>query len=235
VDTTFVADATTATLAAGDLTVTTNNAVANGEATNAVRALVRDANGNPVSGVEVAFAASNGAALSAANVTTGDDGVAVVTLTNTAAGVAQVTATVGDVSQRVDTTFVAGAPATAGSTLTAGTASIVAGGAGSVITLTLRDANNNPVTGQTVTFASTLAGGNFTTVQANADGTYTSTFTGTTVGTASITARVGGNAFAVTAVNVTVTAGAPVAAQSTLVANPTSIVADGRSTSTITL
>ncbi|WP_429058632.1 inverse autotransporter beta domain-containing protein, partial [Aeromonas jandaei] len=65
---TFIAEVDTATLAE-ELTVTANNAVANGVATNAVSAVVTDANGNPVSGVAVAFAATNGAELAAQSVT----------------------------------------------------------------------------------------------------------------------------------------------------------------------
>ncbi|MCZ0221759.1 Ig-like domain-containing protein, partial [Escherichia coli] len=46
VDTTFVADGGTATIVNGDLTITIDNAVANGTDTNAVQAKVTDANGN---------------------------------------------------------------------------------------------------------------------------------------------------------------------------------------------
>ncbi|MFM5363743.1 Ig-like domain-containing protein, partial [Aeromonas veronii] len=103
----FAVDLTTAGLTTGDLSVTTNNAKADGVANNAVKALVRDAQRNPVSGVEVSFTVGNGATLAEAKVTTDVNGEASTTLTNTTAGVAKVTATINGSSKEVDTTFVA--------------------------------------------------------------------------------------------------------------------------------
>ncbi|WP_193771869.1 hypothetical protein, partial [Obesumbacterium proteus] len=48
VDTTFVADDSTSTIVSGNLTVTVNNAKANGTDTNKVQAEVTDATGNHV-------------------------------------------------------------------------------------------------------------------------------------------------------------------------------------------
>ncbi|MGF2255239.1 Ig-like domain-containing protein, partial [Yersinia ruckeri] len=53
VSTTVVADDSTATLTAANLTVTSDNAVANGTATNGVQARVTDAHSNPVAGQSV--------------------------------------------------------------------------------------------------------------------------------------------------------------------------------------
>uniref|UniRef100_UPI003B9F8251 invasin domain 3-containing protein n=1 Tax=Aeromonas jandaei TaxID=650 RepID=UPI003B9F8251 len=217
------------TLAAGAPVAAQSRLVANptsivsGGAGSLITLTLRDANNNPVTGQTVTFASNIGGTFS--TVQANANGTYTSTFTGTTAGTASITARVGGNAfavTAVNVTVTAGAPATAGSILTASTASIVSGGAGSLITLTLRDANNNPVTGQTVTFASNN-GGTFSTVQANANGTYTSTFTGTTAGTASITARVGGNEFAVTAVNVTVTAGAPEVARSSLIFRPASL------------
>ncbi|HAV1831961.1 TPA: hypothetical protein JG914_004839, partial [Enterobacter hormaechei subsp. steigerwaltii] len=61
VDATFVADRDTAQIGAGDLTVVTDNAVANGSAANSIQVKVVDANRNPVEGLDVSFSASNGA------------------------------------------------------------------------------------------------------------------------------------------------------------------------------
>ncbi|WP_447770318.1 Ig-like domain-containing protein [Aeromonas veronii] len=219
----FVAN--TATAGVTMLTGSSGNVVANGTATHSVEATVLDANGNPVSGAVVAFSATNGATIAATG-TTGADGRVAVTLTSRTAGASTVTASHRSTSATTTVQFVAGAPSADRSTLAAGAASIVAGGTGSPITLTLLDANNNLVTGQTVTFASSN-GGSFTAVQANANGIYTSTFTSTRAGTATITANVGGNAFAVRAVNVAVTPGAPSADSSTLTARAASIVAGG--------
>lgn len=61
VDTTFVADESTAEITAANLTVTTNDSVANGSDTNVVRAKVTDAYTNAVANQSVIFSASNGA------------------------------------------------------------------------------------------------------------------------------------------------------------------------------
>ncbi|WP_145501443.1 inverse autotransporter adhesin Ilp [Yersinia similis] len=109
VDTTFVADESTAEITAANLTVTTNDSVANGSDTNVVRAKVTDAYTNPVANQSVTFSASNGATVIDQTVTTNAEGIADSTLTNTTAGVSVVTATLGGQSQQVDTTFKPGA------------------------------------------------------------------------------------------------------------------------------
>ncbi|SUI42414.1 Bacterial Ig-like domain (group 1) [Serratia quinivorans] len=75
-NTTFVADKDSAGIADGDLAVGDNNAVADGKSTDSVTAKVTDANGNPVSGVEVSFLAGNDATVVTETVTTGADGMA---------------------------------------------------------------------------------------------------------------------------------------------------------------
>ncbi|WP_043495833.1 Ig-like domain-containing protein, partial [Hafnia alvei] len=106
-DTTFIADDSTATIVSGDLTVTVNNAKANGTDSNKVQAKVTDASGNPVPNTAVSFTADNGATIVTASVTTDDQGSATTTLTNVKAGITKVTATVNGNSQTVNTTFVA--------------------------------------------------------------------------------------------------------------------------------
>ncbi|WP_187143537.1 Ig-like domain-containing protein, partial [Morganella morganii] len=60
------------------------------------------------------------------------------------------------------------------SVLTATPLTIVADNATeSVLTLTLKDVNDNPVAGQTVLFSTALANTTFGTVKDNQDGTYT--------------------------------------------------------------
>ncbi|MGL4487256.1 MAG: Ig-like domain-containing protein, partial [Yersinia sp. (in: enterobacteria)] len=80
------------------------------------------------------------------------------------------------------------------------------GTTGSLVTLTLKDVNNNLVSGQIVTFDSSLANSTVGTVSDNGDGTYTASLTGTAPGAASITAQVGGNPFAVAPASVTLNA-----------------------------
>src|SRR5690606_37024693 len=91
--------------AGAGLTAVTNNATANGSATNSVKAVVTDANGNPLSGVAVSFSATNGATVVTPNGTTGADGSVTVTLTSTTAGQSTVTATANGSSAAVPVTF----------------------------------------------------------------------------------------------------------------------------------
>ncbi|MGT3355197.1 inverse autotransporter beta domain-containing protein [Yersinia enterocolitica] len=60
----FTADESTANLLSEDLQVLHNNALANGVATNSVKAMVKDANGNAVPNYRVSFSADNNATLS---------------------------------------------------------------------------------------------------------------------------------------------------------------------------
>ncbi|MHA3200152.1 Ig-like domain-containing protein, partial [Yersinia pseudotuberculosis] len=74
---------------------------------------VTDSGGNPVTGATVVFSSTN----TTAQVTTvigitGADGIATATLTNTVAGTSNVVATIGSITNNIDTAFVAGAVAT---------------------------------------------------------------------------------------------------------------------------
>ncbi|TKI04848.1 beta strand repeat-containing protein, partial [Martelella alba] len=193
VDTTFVADAGTAQIADGNLTVTANNALANGTAANAVRAVVTDAQGNPLAGQTVAFTATNGATVTTVIGTTGADGVATATLTNTTAGVSAVTATLTNGNNKtVDTTFVADAStaqiASGNLTVTADNA-LANGTAVNAVRAVVTDAQGNPLAGQTVTFTATN-GATVTTVigTTGADGVATATLTNTAAGISAVTA-----------------------------------------------
>ncbi|MBG0639189.1 Ig-like domain-containing protein [Enterobacter asburiae] len=197
VDTTFVADSSTATISSGNLTVTTDNAKANGSATDAVKAIVTDANGNLVSGVAVTFTATNGATIVTESVTTDADGIATTTLTNTKSGVAKVTATVNGASQTVDTTFVADSSTATISdgNLTVTTDNAKANGtATDAVKAIVTDANGNLVKDATVAFTATN-GATITTASATTDanGVATTTLTNTKAGTTSVTATVNGN------------------------------------------
>ncbi|MGP3593597.1 Ig-like domain-containing protein, partial [Vagococcus sp. WN89Y] len=112
----FVANAGTARIISGDLLVVSNNALANGSASNSVKATVRDEHGNILSGQKVSFTADNSASIAASG-TTGSDGSVIVTLTSKKAGASRVTATINGSSQSQTLTFVANA----------GTARIISG------------------------------------------------------------------------------------------------------------
>ncbi|WP_390621341.1 YrIlm family inverse autotransporter adhesin [Yersinia frederiksenii] len=91
----------------GNLTVTVDDAMANGMATNAVQAVVTDAGNQPIANQTVSFTASNGATVTTVIGTTGADGIATATLTSTTVGISNVMASVNGSSRSVATTFVA--------------------------------------------------------------------------------------------------------------------------------
>jgi hypothetical protein len=187
--------------------------------------LVRDADGNPLAGIPVTFqVTAGGGRLTGATPVTGADGVGATggwTL-GQKAGANTVTATLSglDVSGS-PVTFTATAtpgPVDAGTSgVSASPATITAssGSSRSTITVTARDAFDNPVPGAAVTLSAT-GDGNALTQPAQptgSDGTTTGTLSATTPGEHSVSATIGGTPVAETA-TVTVSAGAPSAAQS---------------------
>ncbi|SUQ39501.1 invasin domain 3-containing protein [Yersinia pseudotuberculosis] len=166
-------------------------------------------------------------------------GLYTATLTaGTVSGVASLSVSVGGNALGVTPATVtlngdSGNLSTTNTTLVAAPVNIEANGSDtSVVTLTLRDNNNNPVTGQTVVFTSPL--GTLGNVTEQASGLYTATLTaGTVSGVASLSVSVGGNALGVTG-NITLAPGALDAARSILAVNKPSINADDRIGSTIT-
>ncbi|WP_261437996.1 inverse autotransporter beta domain-containing protein [Serratia quinivorans] len=195
-NTTFVADKDSAGIADGDLAVGDNNAVADGKSTDSVTAKVTDANGNPVSGVEVSFLAGNDATVVTETVTTGADGMAATTLTSMTAGTSTVTAKVGDSEQKVDVNFVADSDTAAitDENLVIGHDNTVASGKvtdGVTATATVTDENGNPVADQEVIFTVT-EGANITTVKGTtgAKGKAAAVVTSAKAGAYTVTAKV---------------------------------------------
>ncbi|PKB91571.1 hypothetical protein A8A01_00225 [Ewingella americana] len=240
IDTHFIADSSSASMSNGDVGVDKSEVVANNVDFATFKAVVKDANGNPVPKFTVNWSNDKGS-LSANSSDTNENGEATVTLKHTVAEAAQVAASVGN-SGSINAPVVnfkgdSGNLSAANSALAAAPDTIVANGTEvSIIQLALKDGNNNPVTGQAVTFSSSL-GGNFGAVTDNGDGTYSAQFTSTTAGAASITANVGGSTFGATATAVTVKADSTnlSTANSALTASEPSIVANGIAASIITL
>ncbi len=212
------------------------NIEANSSDTSVVTLTLRDNNNNPVTGQTVVFTSTLG---TLGNVTEQASGVYTATLTaGTVSGVASLSVSVscnalGVTPATVTLNGDSGNLSTTNSTLVAAPVNIEANSSDtSVVTLTLRDNNNNPVTGQTVDFTSTL--GTLGNVTEQASGLYTATLTaGTVSGVASLSVSVGGNALGVTG-NITLAPGALDAARSILAVNKPSINADDRIGSTIT-
>jgi hypothetical protein len=194
----------------------TSPTVASGT-TDTVGVVVRDAAGNPISGLgggafglSFAGGTSNGSFGPMSETTT--PGTYAATFTGTAAGTAvTLTVTVGGVpiasAPKVQVT--AGAVSLSHSTITAAPLSLQVGDA-ATITLTARDAFGNlePAGGLAAAFGLVggSAGGSFGSVTDHGNGTYTATFTATAAGSDTFTASIGGQLVTSTGPVVTVTA-----------------------------
>ncbi|EGG8864899.1 molybdenum cofactor biosynthesis protein [Salmonella enterica] len=149
---TFIADSDTAGIS--DLTVTKDNAVADGKAVNAVQATVKDAQGNMVPGVPVAFSAGSGAVVKSVSVVTDAKGLASTTLTNLSTGTTVVTAVANNLSRSVNTTFTADAATAVVSKLSIDKDGSPADGkTANSASATVVDAQGHPVPGLAVTWS----------------------------------------------------------------------------------
>jgi len=186
-------------------TVETDNAIANGTATDVVKAWAYDTYGNPVNTASVQVDDTTGGSLAnqltpaRRNGTTGTDGTTTVSFTTLTAGQYQVTGKIDGSSPitAVQTlTFVPGNVDPTRSTLTvAGTPANV-GSTTMTATVSANDASGNPVGGVTVSLSSTPTGVTFsdtcTTASTGTDmGKCTVTLTSTVAGVYQIHAKVG--------------------------------------------
>ncbi|PVZ87889.1 invasin [Serratia sp. S1B] len=239
---TLTADSSNLSTSKSVLAVSDVSIVANGTQTSTLTLTLNDANGNGVSGQTVAFAADL-ANSKVGTVTDNGNGTYTATLSGITAGTAAITVTVGSAAFAVNSASVmltadSSKLDSTKSTLTANPVSIVANGtATSVVTLTLKDVNDNVVSGQTVTFATSSGAVGIASETVAGSGIYTATLTaGTLAGTANITVEVNGNSLSNTA-SVTLMADSSKLdpTKSTLTANPVSMVANGTATSVVTL
>jgi hypothetical protein len=227
------ASAATSTITAAPTTIT-----ADGTSTSVLTVQLKDAFGNNLTagGATVTLATTAG---TLGNVTDNGNGTYTATLTSAAApGTATITGKLGgdDIVDTETVTFKVGVASAATSTITAAPTSITADGTStSTITVQLKDALGNNLTtgGATVTLATTA--GTLSNVTDNGNGTYTATLTSATVtGTATITGKLDGDDIVDTE-TVTLAPGAASPATSTITAAPTTITADGTSTSVLTV
>ncbi len=140
---TFIADVRTAQIA--DLVVTRDNSVADGAMANMLRARVTDAFGNALAGQTVSVTAGNGATV-APTVITEPDGTVEISVTSQTAGTSTVTASINNSSQSQNVTFVPGDASQLTSTVETNKSNYTVGET-ITITVTLRDAFDNLVTG----------------------------------------------------------------------------------------
>jgi hypothetical protein len=175
--------------------------------------LVTDGFGNPVPDISVTFTPSAGS-VSGSPVLTGEDGQATVTWTlGTTAGTQTLeAASAGLAGSPVvfTATAAAGAASATQSTVTAVPETVTADGvSGATITVTVLDANDNPVSGATVALAATGTGNTLTQPGAvtDASGQATGTLASTVAEAKTVTAVVDGTVSVVDDAVVTFTAG----------------------------
>ncbi len=140
---TFVADVSTAKIA--DLVVIQDNSVADGAMANTLQVKVTDAFGNALGGQTVSVTAGNSATVAPA-VTTNPDGTAEISVTSQTAGISTVIATINSSSLSQNVTFVPGDASQLTSTVETNKSNYTVGET-ITITVTLRDAFDNLVTG----------------------------------------------------------------------------------------
>ena len=209
-----------------------------GTATSTITVTARDVNGNLIPGLSVVLAATGtGNTLAQPFVVTDATGVATGTIASTITGTKSITATVATVAitQSATVSVTAGAVSAAQSTVAVVPATIVAGTATSVITVTARDANGNVIPGATVLLAATGAGNTLIQPAAvtDADGVATGSIASTTASAKTVSATI--DAVAITQQRVViVTPGAVSATRSTVAVAPGAVVA-GTGASTITV
>ncbi|MDA8491367.1 inverse autotransporter beta domain-containing protein [Kluyvera sp. Awk 3] len=194
----FVSDDATATITDSNMHVT-SGAKADGKLTNSVQVIVTDAQGNFVPGVSVSFVADNAAVKFAESAPTTDtNGAASATMTSTLAGQFKITATVGNVSRNMDTTFIADISTAQiiADNLTVGTGALADGTDKNTVQAIVTDAEGNLVSGASVTFGVSGDGSKtiITTLKGitGSDGVATAEVTSKEAGSFTVTAAVAG-------------------------------------------
>ena len=182
---TFIADVRTAQIA--ELVVIKDGSVADGAMANTLQVKVTDAFGNALAGQTVSVTAGNSATVAPA-VTTNPDGTAEISVTSQTAGISTVIATINSSSLSQNVTFVPGDASQLTSTVETNKSNYTVGET-IAITVTLRDAFDNLVTGA----ASQLAANSVLTVDGTdpsetgswveSGGVYTTTRMATIAGT----------------------------------------------------
>lgn len=218
--------------------------VANGVSTSTITVQVKDTdNVNVTNGGETVRLSTDkgtftGSCTTACTPADNANGTYSMVLTSsTTVGTATVTGTLNGVTigDNATVTFTPGPASLSKSTITATPASIVANGVEeSVIKVELIDANDNPLTSSGGTVVLNTTGGTLSSVVDNNDGTYTATLKSSSVGSATVTGTLNGEALDDSAA-VSFVPGPASGATTLISASPASIPADGTSTSTITV
>lgn len=213
---TLTGNAATAKINSEDFIVTKNNATADNLDVNVVQVTVTDANERPVKNVAVNFTTIIPADITSSSILTDKNGIATASIKSSRSGAVVVNAVINSTGsqQSANLNFVAGDPSTDMSELGASLTTIVANGGDSaagesILRLVLKDANGNPISGQTVSFsvsgsASTgiigITEGSLPAIEESltGDGIYTAKLSGITAGVVSVVSIVNGNIFTAT-------------------------------------
>ncbi|RKN88284.1 hypothetical protein D8O00_17700 [Enterobacter bugandensis] len=191
---TFTADSSTAKVSA--LEVIDNNAVADGTDTTRVRVTVKDAHENPLAGQVVNFRAGEGVILPA-TAETGKDGTVTVSQTSLKAGEFRVEATTGDnwtQAKSGQVTFTADSSTAKVSALEVIDNNAAADGTDTTrVRVTVKDAHENPVAGQAVSFDAGTGVIIPATAETGKDGTVTVSQTSQKAGEFQVNATIGDN------------------------------------------
>ncbi|HHX3467326.1 TPA: Ig-like domain-containing protein [Enterobacter asburiae] len=236
---TFTADSTSAGIGSGDVSVDKTILIANGSDIATFRAVVKDANGNPVSGATVNWATDKGI-LSAGSSVSGTDGVATITLHDTVTGNAQVTAQTGS-SGNISAPQVEFIPDNASANIGSGDVTVdkttVVANNSDVATFSaqVKDGQGNPVPNFVVNWNTTKGTLSGSTTMTNASGIATVTLKDTVAGAATVTAQSGtSSAISAPAVDFTPDSTTAAIGSGDLTVDKTSIVANNTDLATYT-
>ncbi|WP_158262963.1 inverse autotransporter beta domain-containing protein [Kosakonia sp. H7A] len=173
-----------------NMMVTRNNALADGNSANAVQVEVTDGNGNALAGESVTFTANKGAQVTTVTGTTGADGLAWATLTNTAAGTTTVTAALSNgTTTSVDTHFTPVISYIVSSMTVTRNNALADGSDKNSVRIVVTDNNGKPQAGQNVTItANNGAVASASTVTTDSNGAVTVDLTNIQDGPSTVTA-----------------------------------------------
>ncbi|SMP20212.1 Por secretion system C-terminal sorting domain-containing protein [Muriicola jejuensis] len=231
---TFVAGAPD--IATSIISANPTSIVANGSTISNLLILLFDSNNNPITSGGETIAVTTTLGTVSAVTDLGDGTYSAVLTSGTATGNAEVSFTINaaPATATASVEFIAGTPDPATVTITASPTSIIADGAStSNILIQLFDSNINPITtgGETIAVTTTL--GTVSAVTDLGNGTYSAVLTsGTVSGNAEVSFTINGQQALATA-TIEFTAGTPDPDSAIISASPTSIIADGVSTSNI--
>ena len=221
--------------AAQSTVIVAPEAITAGSDVATITVAARDAFGNAVAGATAVLTATgSGNTLTQPATTTDANGRGTGTLSSTAAGDKEVSATIAGtgVAQTATVNVTAAGVSAAQSSVAASPGSITAGSGVATITVTARDAFGNPIDDATVELAATGTGNTLTQPHAtNANGVATGTLSTTGAGEKVVSATIEGTGITQTA-TVTVTPAGVSAAQSTVAATPGTITASSGASST---